>query len=124
MIEGVHVETQTPSEAVINKNNAAYKIYDSLGREIVIKKPYFLAQFKLIAMLGDFISKNEVYMKMVMPALYVDSIDGIPSVITTKNELDAVISRIGEDSYTSVIEAIREKFQPEEEGGKEEIKKS
>ena len=115
---------ETPSESIINKNNAAYTIYDERSREIVLKKPNVLDQFRIVEVVGPETAKNEVYMAMIMPILYVASIDKVPAIFGTKSELEALISRLGEDGVSTVFNGVKDHFSKEDQAGKEEIKKS
>lgn len=115
---------ETPSEKIINESNQAIKILDARGRAIVLKKPNVLDQFRIVEIVGPETAKNEVYMAMIMPILYVDSIDGISAIFGTKGELEALISRLGEDGISTVFHGVKDNFSKEEQAGKEEIKKS
>lgn len=117
------ITPETPSENIINEGNKSVKIYDEKGRAIVLKKPNVLDQFRIVEIVGPETAKNEVYMNMIMPVLFVQSIDEIPAMIGKKSELEALISRLGEDGITRVFTAVKENFSAEV-GGKEEIKKS
>jgi hypothetical protein len=100
----------SPTEQLVAKAQASAQITDARGRSITLKKPGVLAQFRLIEALGD-TSKNEVYMGMVLPLIFVTDIDGdavIPP--TRKGEVEALILRLDEDGIAAVQAAVLEKF--------------
>ncbi|WP_435475848.1 hypothetical protein [Variovorax sp. GB1P17] len=81
------------------------------GRTITLKKAGILAQFKMVEMLGEKASMNGVFMNMVFPLMYVSAIDGEPvSRISTRNELDALITRLDEDGIAAVVKGVADNF--------------
>ena len=85
-------------------------VTDAPGRVLALKRPSVLTQLKLIEILGD-TSKNETFMNVVMPALYVKSIDGDEDLMVgTRRQLDALIQRLDEDGLAAISEGIREHF--------------
>lgn len=103
-------ESPTPSQQVVAKATAETVITDGRGRSIRLKKPGVLAQFRLIEVLGD-TAKNEVYMAMVMPLLFVTEIDGetiFPP--SRKSEVEALIQRLDEDGIGAVQAAVMANF--------------
>lgn len=103
-------ESPTPSQQVVAKATAETVITDGRGRSIRLKKPGVLAQFRLIEVLGD-TAKNEVYMAMVMPLLFVTEIDGetiFPP--SRKSEVEALIQRLDEDGIGAVQATVMANF--------------
>lgn len=113
MTEAVKVtlnQSPTPSDQVVAKATAETVITDGRGRSIRLKKPGVLAQFRLIEVLGD-TAKNEVYMAMVLPLLFVTEIDGetiFPP--SRKSEVEALIQRLDEDGIGAVQAAVMQNF--------------
>jgi len=104
------VEVKTPSEEVVQKAVADVTITDPRGRAITLKKPGVLAQFRLIEALGD-TAKNEVYMGMVLPLIFISAIDGEAIFTPTrKSEIEALIQRLDEDGVTAVVTGVQEHF--------------
>src|SRR4029077_7944925 len=68
----------TPSQQAVAKAMESIDVTDTNGRVITLKKPGVLAQFRLIEMLGSASAKNEVYVSMVLPIIYVSAIQGDP----------------------------------------------
>lgn len=100
----------TPTEQIIAKAAAEVVITDARGRSITLRKPGVLAQFRLVEALGD-TARNEVYMGMVMPLLYIASIDGEPAFPPTrKSEVEALIQQLDEDGISAISEAVFENF--------------
>jgi hypothetical protein len=100
----------TPSVEVIAKATAEVTVTDARGRVITLKKPGVLAQFRLVEALGDS-AKNDVYMGMVAPLIFVSAIDGDPVYQPSKkSEVEALIQQLDEDGLTAVMEKAREAF--------------
>lgn len=101
---------ESPSALAVAKAAAEHIIADSRGRKIKLKKPGVLAQFRLIEALGDS-AKNEVYMGMVLPLIFVVEIDGdAVSMPNTKREVEALIQRLDEDGISAVSVGVHEHF--------------
>ena len=103
-------ESPTPSQQIVAKAASETVITDGRGRSIRLKKPGALAQFRLIEVLGD-TAKNEVYVSMVMPLIFVTEIDGeaiFPP--TRKSEVEAMIQRLDEDGISAVQAAVMQNF--------------
>jgi hypothetical protein len=100
------------------------KITDTKGRVILLKKPSnVLSQYRLVEMVGASAAKNDIYMSMILPFIYIVSIDNLPVSINSKIELDALISRFDDDDIRLIGEAISKNFSVNEEEEKEKIKK-
>jgi hypothetical protein len=102
--------TATPSEEVVAKAAATAQVKDSRGRTITLRRPGVLAQFDLIEALGE-TSKNEVYLAMTLPLIYVAEIDGIAiTALVNKPQVRALIQHLGEEGVNTVMVAVRENF--------------
>lgn len=100
----------TPSAEVVAKATAEVTVTDARGRVITLKKPGVLAQFRLVEALGES-AKNQVYMGMVMPLIYVAAIDGDPVFQPSKkSEVEALIQQLDEDGLTAVMAKAQEAF--------------
>lgn len=100
------VTVRTPSEEVVQKATEVFYAQDGRGRRIGLKKPGVLAQFRLVDLLGE-TAKNEVYMGMILPLIWVCSIEEngtVEEVLfpATRSELDALIQRIDEDGIIAI----------------------
>lgn len=101
---------KTPSAQAVAKAAVEASVTDARGRAIVLKKPGILAQYRLIEALGDS-AKNEVYMGMVLPLIFVASIDGDQVFMpNTKREVEALISLLDEDGVSAVVNGVQEHF--------------
>lgn len=102
--------TLTPSEELIAKAAAEQVVTDASGRVITLRKPSMLAQYRLVEMLGES-AKNQVYMGMVLPLLYVTGIndDKLPA-LSTKREVEALIQRLDEAGIEAVMKGVQENF--------------
>ena len=100
----------SPAAQVIAAALAAVSVVDSAGRTIVLKKPAVLAQFRLIKALGN-AAANEVYVRMVMPLLFVAEIDGdhVPPLVR-ESEVEALIQRLDEHGIEAVHKGVQANF--------------
>ena len=95
--------TLRPSEEVVARAAAETTVSDSTGRQITLKKPGILAQFRLVEAMGPEAAENSVYRYMCLPVLYVAAIDGEPVLPpTSKLELEALIQRLDEAGMLAV----------------------
>jgi hypothetical protein len=119
----VKIHADTPSEAVIKSASQLLYVSDARKRKIGLKKPSFLSQFDIIAVVGPEMARNEIYMGMLNPLLYVAEIDG-ESIPFPQNDIQvrALISRMDEDGYVAVVEGIVKHFSPDDQDTKERIK--
>lgn len=102
---------ETPTAQVIAKANAESSVTDSTGRVIKIKKPGVLAQYRLVEIVGADAAKNEVYMSMVLPLIYVSEIDDKPlPQPRSKVEVDALIQRLDEAGIEAVMKGVQDAF--------------
>ena len=101
------VTLRKPSEDVVAEASLETTARDRRGRVFTLRKPNVLAQYRLVRTLGGEASKNEVYMNMIMPILWVAAIDGeeIPP-FRTEMELEALILRIEEDGLVAIASAL------------------
>lgn len=85
---------ETPTEQVLAKAMATVAVTDKIGRVITLKKPGILAQYRLVEAAGDS-AKNDVYMRMLLPLIYVTAIDGDPvAQPVNKLQIEALIQRL------------------------------
>ena len=97
---------ESPTAQVIAKASAEVAIHDARGRAITLKKPGVLSQFRLNEALGE-TAKNEVYVRMSMPLLYVAAIDGeAVTPLLRKSEVEALIQRLDEDGISAVMDGV------------------
>jgi hypothetical protein len=102
--------TLKPSEAVVQKAIAEFTVTDSTGRVIKLKKPGVLAQFRLVEVLGES-AKNQVYMGMVLPLIYVTAIDDLPVFQpTSKLEVEALIQQLDEAGCDAVMTGVQKHY--------------
>lgn len=116
--------TLTPSEQVVAKA-AEFAVIDESGRVIKLKKPGVLAQFRLVEVMGE-TAKNQTYMGMVLPLIYVTAIDDQPVFQpTSKLQVEALIQRLDEHGVNAVMEGVSANFgNSNPEADKAELKKS
>jgi hypothetical protein len=101
---------QTPSQQAVAAASQTHVEVDSRARRIALKKPGVLQQFKLVEALGE-VAENRVYMRMVLPLLYVSDIDGEPVVtLMKKSEVEALIQRLGDEGIEAVMKGMEKHF--------------
>lgn len=95
--------TIKPSEEIIKKANEV--VFVNAGEmRIGLKKPNVLRQYQIVEALGAESAKNEVFMGMVMPLLWVVSIDDDDQpYIASRRELDSLIMRLGDEGIGAVL---------------------
>ena len=101
---------QTPTQEAVAAAQKTVTVKDDRGRAIVLRKPQVLAQYRLVLALEER-AKNEVYMGMVLPLIFVGSIDGDPvSPPLRQSDVDALIQRLDEDGINAVMQGVQEHF--------------
>jgi hypothetical protein len=98
------------------------QVTDARGRVLTLRKPNVLAQYQLVRMLGADASSNQTYLSMVMPLLYLQSIDGEVVNFSNQRELDAAIQKLDEEGLEALAKGIQQNFVRQEDAG-EAIKK-
>jgi hypothetical protein len=99
----------TPSAELLSAAKQEVDVMDARARVIKLRKPGVLAQYRLVEMLGESAS-NQVYMSMVLPRIYVASIDGAPAKVQNKMQVEALIQQLDEDGITAVMEGVSKHF--------------
>lgn len=98
------------TEALTQKALKTVEVIDNNARVIGLKKPSTLAQFRLVEILGP-LAENRVYMNMVLPLVFVTSIEGDPvSMPSTKLQIDALIQRLDDAGVEAVMKGVVEHF--------------
>ena len=109
-----------PAAQVTTQADAA-TVTDARGRVIALRRPNVLAQYRMVEAMGKS-AENQVYMAMVMPLIYVASIDGDPvPPAATKAQIEALVQRLDEDGLAAVTKGIEERFLSD--GGEDAVKK-
>lgn len=114
MADDIKLEVK-PSQEVVAAANAEVTVPDAKGRQIVLKKPGILAQFRLVELMGDS-AKNVVYMNMILPLIFVTSIDGDPVAKSTKAQIEALIQRLDDEGVEAVAEAVQKNWGKQDPG--------
>lgn len=119
------LEHATPSQEIIQQQNHEFVVTDKRGRKITLKKPSMLMQYKLVEILGES-AKNDTYVAMVTPLLFVIDIDSLPvHRVNDKRQIDALIDRLDEEGIEAVMQGITTHFSDNRsvEEFKESVKK-
>lgn len=102
----VRVNTESTATAAITKTGDSATIVAG-ALSITLKKPGILSQYRIVEVVGGESSSNQTYMGMVLPLLWITAIDGVPlPAPSTKRELEALITRLGEDGTSAVMEHV------------------
>lgn len=102
--------TLNPSQQAVKAALKDVTVIDALGRSIRLKKPAVLAQYRIVDALGDS-AKNQAYMSMVLPLIYVNSIDGNPVILpSSKTEVEALIQKLDEEGISAVMTGVQANF--------------
>jgi len=121
MSEDVKLEV-TASQELVNASKSEATVTDAKGREILLKKPGTLAQFRLVEMMGES-AKNVVYMNMVLPLIFVASIDGDAVTKSTKAQIEALIQRLDDEGVEAVVQGVQANWgSPDPEADRAAIK--
>jgi hypothetical protein len=95
--------TIKPSDEIIKAANEVVLVVAG-SMTIGMKKPNILRQYQIVEALGAQTAKNEVFMSMVMPLLWVVSIDGDDQpYIASRRELDSLINRLGDEGIGAIM---------------------
>lgn len=115
----------SPSAQLIAEATKSATVHDADGRAIVLKKPGILAQFRIVEAAGPESAKNEVYMRMILPLIYVSELGGEPVTSpVNKIQLEGLMQRLGEAGVNAVMDGVFANFgQSDPEADKAKIKK-
>lgn len=121
----VTLNDETPTQQIIAKTAKTFTIRDSDGRAIVLKKPGVIAQFRIVEVAGES-ARNEIYMRMILPLIYVVELAGEPvTQPTTKMQLEGLMQRLDEHGVNAVMKGVQEHFgEIDPEADKAAVKKS
>jgi hypothetical protein len=103
--------TVNPTEKVIAAANQEISLTnEATGQNYKLKRPGVLAQFHLVEVLGE-TAKNEVYMGLAFPLMYVTEINGEPVFEPrTKAEFEAIVQRLDFDGVNFIPVKVLELF--------------
>ena len=78
------------------------------GKIIGVKYPGPLAQYRFVEALGD-ASANRVYLGMMLPLIYLHSIDGVVTPLpSSKLQAEGLIERLGEEGIIALSQWIND----------------
>lgn len=112
---------QTASEELISRSRKEVIVTDQLGRSIKLRKPTPLQKLNLTSWVGAENAMNPAYMLTVQSYLHVCEINGEAVNIRTKLQLEALITRLGEEGEDAIAQAVVKNFMPKPQGGFEEV---
>lgn len=96
-----------PSEEIVEAALAPTTVRDARNRVFTLRKPPMSLQYRLVELIGGDAAKNEVYMGMILPILWVariDETDIFPP--RTKAELEALIDIVDDDGMVAIAGAL------------------
>lgn len=114
----------TPVDAdVSRKDEPQDGVVFANGMRMKIRKPRNVAQLRLVSIVGAEDAKNQVYMSLVSPLLWIESIDDeTVGMIVSKRELEALFERVGDDGLTAILEHIAEQIEADPKALESEAK--
>jgi hypothetical protein len=103
-------KTANPEKISDQDEEKTVQVSDRVGRVFVLKRPPFLDEFKWVEALGQ-LSENRTYMGMISVLQFIFSIDGERVFApTSKLKVDALIKRVGRETYADIAEALFKNF--------------
>lgn len=100
---------ETPSEQLVKEATQEHVVIDRKGRKIRLAKPSVLSQFRIVKVLGPDAAANQTYVGMIMPLLFVASIEDDPVYFpNTEAEIDALIQRLSDEGIEAVALGVQE----------------
>lgn len=94
-------------EDVSRKVESAEGVVVVHGMRLKLRKPRAIAQLRLISLVGSEDAKNQVYMSLVSPLLWIEAIDDEPlGMFASKREMEAMFERIGEEGIVAISEHV------------------
>ena len=106
----------TPSQQIIDDANRVVKVTDARGRVIEIKRMKMSIRRRVFKVLSSENGSKEQYLGLALLAACVVSIDDV-SVPFPASELqmDALIDRLDDVGFASVVKGIQQNFRQEDE---------
>ena len=103
----IHKAGETPSEKIIKAATDRTVVTDERGRTIEVRKMTPLDRMRMSRAAGPENATNQPYMIYALVACSTASIDG-DEMVTPQNQvqLEAAISRLGEEGYEAVLNAV------------------
>lgn len=94
----------TPTEELIRQATKEEVVTDERGRQITLRKPGVLAQYRIVEAAGAEAAANQTYMQMVTPLIYVAKIDDDAVFLPkSKGEIEALLQRLDEEGLAAVF---------------------
>lgn len=99
-------------------------VTDKTGRVLKLKRPDFIAQFRLTKALGP-VADNTAYQAMIFPILYLVAIDD-QDIFPPKSDLEveAILSKLDSHGYAALTDGIKANFADVDEDERESVKNS
>lgn len=111
VIMGGEQPPMPPSSQVLAKAKQTYSVIDALGRNLILRKPGILATYAMIEALGADLSKNTTYVNMVLPIVYLVSVDDMEVIQpSTVREVKAILQMLEEEGIAALMEGIEANF--------------
>lgn len=108
-MSNVNVEMieSTPTQEILKRANSFVEMTDESGRVFKIKKASLLDRAKIFETLGSV--KSEMYMQLVLPLIYVVSIDGVNRPpFSSKIVIEKFLETVGEDGMAAIAKGLVE----------------
>ena len=119
----IHTDAEVNAPSGTKTANGFVYVTDAKGRKIGLKEPPFLAEFDIIDVVGPEKSKNQTYMGMLNPLLYIAEVDGEAVLFpTTMLQVRALIQKADRHGFIAVLEGIQKHFSANDEALTEQLK--
>jgi len=99
----------SPTEKIVGAGALASEVQDALGRRLMLRRLNAVDRLRLFKAIGPTLSENAAYLGMALLAVSVSSIDDVPLPAPgSEAQLEALISRLGDEGLEAAASAIPE----------------
>jgi hypothetical protein len=103
--------------------NEPVQITSDEGHVLTLQRPELLGEYDFVEAVGPELSKNQTWLGMAMPLIFVCAIDGKPvAKPRSLREVKALITRLGHDGMTALTKWVAEQAQAAANAGADEDK--
>jgi hypothetical protein len=108
---------ETPSSRVVAAAQAAPTVTDDRGRVLVLRRLTALDKLRLFKAAGPILAQNQPWLGMAVLACSVVAIDDVPvPAPATEHQIEALVSRLGDDGLAVIAGALERAAPPASAG--------
>lgn len=105
----------TPSDTIIAAATMPSIVTDAIGRRLSLRRMTALDKLRLFKAAGPNLAQNQPWLGMAMLACSVAALDDVPvPAPTNEQQIEAMISRLGDAGITAVADALGAGFEPDQ----------